>query len=45
MVPEEREVGREGHPTIAQLLICVSNYGQRSDRSADTVVKHKTGSH
>jgi hypothetical protein len=41
VVPEEREVGREGHPAIAQLLICVSNYRRRSDRSEDIVVKHK----
>jgi len=36
MVPEEREVGREGHPTIAQLLIRVSNCGSGSGSSEDT---------
>ena len=43
MVPEEREVGRESHPAVAQLFICVSNY--RSDQSKDVVAKYRIESH
>lgn len=45
MVPKEREIGGEGHPTIAQFLVGVSNYMQRSDSSEGAEVKGGTGSH